>query len=60
MIFWLFCEEIEFEVVGVGELFVAHLPDAVEECGGEAIDGEEFSCSIAEIYHDEHLFFETW
>ena len=36
---------------------MAYIPDAIEECGGEAIDGEEFSCSIAEVYHHEHVFF---
>ena len=45
------------EVAGVGELLMAYIPDAIEECGGEAIDGEEFSCSIAEVYHHEHVFF---
>jgi hypothetical protein len=44
-----------FGVVGVEELAVAGLPDAVEESSGQAIDGEYFATAIAEIEQDEHL-----
>ena len=48
-------EEVLLGSIGVAELLVAHLPDTIEEGSGEAVDGEYFPASVAEVYEDEHL-----
>ena len=48
-------EEVLLGGIGVAELLVAHLPDTIEEGSGEAVDGEYFSASVAEVYEDKHL-----
>jgi uncharacterized protein (UPF0254 family) len=41
-------------VIGLEELLVTSVPDAVEDGSGQAVYGEELAATVAEVYEDEH------
>ena len=55
----LLCEEVLLGSIGVAELLIAHLPDAIEEGSCKAVDGEDLPASVAEVDEDEHCYYET-
>jgi len=54
MSFSLLSEQLLLGVVCLEQLSIAGLPDAVEECSSQTIDGEYLSASVAKIDQYEH------
>lgn len=41
-------------IVGIKQLFVACVPNAIEDCSCEAVNREDLATAITEVYEDEH------
>jgi hypothetical protein len=41
-------------VIGIEEFLVAGVPNAIEDCSCQAVDGEDLAAAVAEVYQDEH------